>query len=204
MPSDNHPHVDWEHRYQSEDTPWDKGTHHPMAATPPEDPALPGAVLVPGCGTGWDLLALAERLPDRKILGVDIAPSAVDSAKQRTAALPMVEVHCMDIFSPGIRDHLGPVAMIWEHTCFCAIPPAMRPAYVAMAADLLPPGGELRGVFFLTLDDGGSGPPWNCPEQELRSLFGPWFDIARVETSATTHPGREHCEWHVHMRRKDA
>lgn len=202
MPSDYPLPIDWESRYQSSDTPWDKGVPHPLAAGMVVPPAQAGAVLVPGCGTGTDLVALAETWPDRMIVGVDIAASAVAAARRRVAGFPLVQVRCADVFAAGITEGIGTVAMIWEHTCFCAIPPALRPAYVAMAASVLAPGGELRGVFFLTLDDGGSGPPWNCPEEELRGLFGPWFDIVRVDPSAATYPGREHSEWQVHMTRK--
>ena len=53
-----------------------------------------------------------------------------------------------DLFNPPPGFH-GAFDWIIEHTCFCAIDPAMRPRYVQAAAALLKPGGRLFAIFYL-------------------------------------------------------
>ena len=52
----------------------------------------------------------------------------------------------------------GSLQGVLEHTCFCAIDPAQREAYLDTVARLLAPGGWLLGLFWChrRLD----GPPW--------------------------------------------
>src|SRR5258708_8016785 len=77
----------WETRYQTGDTPWEKGEPSPglvdfLAA----HPQLPrGAVCVPGCGTGHDVRAWAQA--GFPAFGFDLAPSAIRRAEEKTAAM---------------------------------------------------------------------------------------------------------------------
>ena len=59
--------VDWEFRYQNEDTPWDKGVPHPALDILLQKIALSGSIIVPGCGRGWDLQWLARAYPDHSV-----------------------------------------------------------------------------------------------------------------------------------------
>src|SRR5215831_16826902 len=76
----------WENRYQTSDMPWEKGAPSPglvdfLAA----NPNLPrGTVCVPGCGTGHDVRAWAAA--GFTVCGLDIAPSAIRLAAERTVA----------------------------------------------------------------------------------------------------------------------
>ena len=197
IPSD-----DWDRRYRQGDTPWCKGLAHPLlpeAALPAD---FTGRVLVPGCGRGSDLLALACHAPDAEIIGIDLSPSAIREARERCTPHPGLRLDVGDFLAAEqmVRQY-GTVERIWEHTCFCALPPARRPDYVRSAARLLEPGGLLCGVFFLALDDGGQGPPWNCPAADLERLFSEWFEIATPLPCAQTFPGREGEEFLVRMTR---
>ena len=194
--------MDWETRYQNRDTPWDKGKPHPMTAELAGQTLPVGSILAPGCGAGWDLSALATVHPDRRVIGLDIAPSAVEAARRNNRQHPLVEAHHGDFLRDELRATFGPIAMIWEHTCFCAIHPGQRPAYLAAAARALPPGGFLCGLFFIELDDEGSGPPWNCPLPEWRALFENHFEILHAQPVASTFEGRHGEEWGAVLRRK--
>src|ERR1700750_525134 len=44
--------------------------------------AMRGSVLVPGCGLGYDVRAIAAASPEARVVGVDLAPSALDRARQ--------------------------------------------------------------------------------------------------------------------------
>ena len=193
---------DWDLRYRQGNTPWCKGLAHPLLP----DAALPagyrGRLLVPGCGRGSDVTALAFHAPAAEIIGIDLSPSAVREARARCAAHPGVRFEVADFLATEeMVRKCGTVERIWEHTCFCALPPSRRPDYVRSVARLLDAGGMLCGVFFLTMEDGGQGPPWNCPIAELTRLFSEWFEIAAPESCTRTFPGREGEEYLVRMTR---
>ena len=194
--------MDWQARYLAGDTPWAKGTHHPALPQLLADEPPPGAVIIPGCGHGHDVLAIARKYSTRLVLGVDLAEIAVTEARQICRDQPNVRILHADFLGeePLLAD--GAFAMLWEHTCFCAIHPSKRTSYVATAARLLRPGGLLTGVFFLNLDREGDGPPWNCPESELRELFGADFEVSVIGPSPGTFPGRETEEFAVSMVRR--
>ena len=64
--------TDWEQRYQTGDTPWDKGAPHPALVDFLKTEPLHGKILVPGCGLGYDVRAIATK--DNEVVGVDVAP----------------------------------------------------------------------------------------------------------------------------------
>ena len=184
--------VDWESRYQNADTPWDKGECHPaLAGLIHRWATNEAAIIVPGCGRGWDLLALAKEFPARVLIGVDLSLSAVLAARELCADFPNVQVHHADFFetTSWLGNYL--VGAIWEHTCFCAIPPALRDDYAKSVSQLLPAGGILGGVFFTDMDDEKSGPPWNCQLDELKQRFAGSFAIEIGDGSHATFPSRQ-------------
>jgi thiopurine S-methyltransferase len=52
-----------------------------------------------------------------------------------------------------------------EHSCFCALDPAQRGAYLDTVVRLLAPGGWLLGLFWCHERPGG--PPWGSEPAEL-------------------------------------
>jgi len=149
---------DWEQCYQDGRTPWDRGDAAPplleTIARHGVDLWGTGTVLVPGCGLGHDVRALAAAgVP---VVGLDLAPTAVAKARELPAAAgEAYEVG--DFLDPAWREARRFTA-IWEHTCFCAIDPALRPRYPEAAADLLDPGtGAVRVVQFEATQPGGGG-----------------------------------------------
>jgi hypothetical protein len=135
--------VDWENRYQQADTPWDKGLPHPMIESWRGLALAPGAIVVPGCGRGWDLRAWAMMFPQHRVLGIDLAASAVEDAQKNCADLSNVRVILADFFDHASWRSAAElegqnVSLVWEHTCFCAIPPSLRETYAATVAYFLP------------------------------------------------------------------
>jgi SAM-dependent methyltransferase len=196
--------MNWENRYQQADTPWDKGAAHPMLSHWLGHVVIDGAIVVPGCGRGWDLRAWAEAYPQHSVIGIDIAPSAVSAAQELCRGLPNVRVVLGDFFDPATWQKDERVGLIWEHTCFCAIPPSWRERYVATAAAVLPASGLLLGVFFTDMDDEGAGPPWNTPVAELIERFSPFFEVEEIQARHRTYQGREGEERSFQLRRRQS
>jgi methyl halide transferase len=184
---------DWETRYRSNDTPWDKGAPHPGLLAWLAEAPLMGRGLVPGCGRGHDVRALAQTAD--AVVGIDIAPSAVAAARELPAA-GREHYELADLFDlpQAMR---GAFDWAWEHTCFCAIDPALRAAYVDAVAGALRPGGHLLAVFYL--DPGNArpdeGPPFETTLIELDRLFLRRFELLREAPPKVTFPGRQHREW---------
>ena len=179
--------MDWNRRYAEKDTPWDKGLAHPVLGQPSSQGILKGRVLVPGCGTGHDVRALARW--GLEVVGLDLAPLAL---RQARAHPPVGHESYLegDLFS--CSNVLGaPFDGVFEHTCFCAIERQRRVDYVAAVAAALRPGGYLLAVFFLTPGQGDEGPPYGCTPKELDELFLSSFRLLQVEEHSPTFPGGE-------------
>jgi len=179
----------WETRYRQGDTPWDKGAPHPALLEYIARHPLAGRVLAVGCGYGYDARALAAARS--QVTGIDIAPSAIRRAESFAKA-GAEDYELADLFA--LPAHLkGRFDWVWEHTCFCAIEPSMRPAYVRGVLEALQPDGHLLAVFYL--DPGGEdGPPFGVSVEELDGLFAEHFALLEEWAPAATYPGRENRE----------
>lgn len=154
--------MDWETRYRTGDTPWEKGGPAPpliewiLSRGP-----LPGNVLVPGCGLGYDVRAIAKAAPDARVVGLDVAASALERARQ-FAPSGKETYELADIFE--LPDALiDSFDWVFEHTCFCAIEPSRRPDYVREIIRALRPEGALLAIFFLNPWDPGEAPEGGGP-----------------------------------------
>jgi SAM-dependent methyltransferase len=194
--------TDWELRYQSHDTPWDKGAPHPELVQWLSKHAMTGKVLVPGCGLGHDVRALAASADE--VLGIDVAPSAIAEAKK----FPEVggeSYKKADFFNLGVglKEHFD---WVWEQTCFCAIDPQRRPDYVRAVVTALKPDGHLLACFYIDpgLDPGESGPPFGVSQAELREKFSASFELLEQWVPTKTFPGREGRELMQLLRKKSS
>ncbi|MEP2775788.1 MAG: methyltransferase domain-containing protein [Luteolibacter sp.] len=197
--------TDWNGRYELGDTPWEKGRAAPplLEVLGKQGPAIwgEGRTLVPGCGTGHDVRALAAA--GLNPLGLDLAPRAIELAKSHQPA-GSENYELGDFLDPAWRAGKT-FSAIWEHTCYCAIDPSRRPDYAQACADLIEPGGHLIGVFFLTpndLSEADQGPPFNSTIPELDQRFAPWFEREHAWVPDNAYPGREGKEWIAIYRRK--
>jgi SAM-dependent methyltransferase len=148
--------------------------------------ALSGRVLVPGCGTGHDVRALARR--GLEVVGLDLASLALDRARAHDE-IGEESYQLGDLFHVPERWH-GHFDGVFEHTCFCAIDPSRRADYVAAVAEVLKPGGRLLAVFFVNPDTDGEGPPFGCTSAELDGLFGGRFRLLEEHWEIPTYPER--------------
>jgi SAM-dependent methyltransferase len=176
--------IDWEARYIASDTPWDKGAAHPALIDHLKKQPITGRVLVPGCGVGHDVRALAQN-PALSILGMDIAPTALRLARSFPRAGN--ESYLEGDFLAGDAVEAGSFDVIFEHTCFCAIPPIRRKDYVKSASDALRSGGLLLAVFFTNPENTDpSTPPFRCEMNEIRGLFSGDFEFLEADELIST------------------
>src|ERR1700761_7764037 len=161
--------MNWEQRYRTGDTPWEKG-----AAAPP---------LVEWLGSRGAMrgAVLAAASPSAQVVGLDISPYAIDQGRLHPPA-GMETYQLADLF------HLPPeltnrFAWVFEHTCFCANPPRHREDYVRAFLCALESRGILLATFFLNpWDPGeeapeGGGPPFAMTREELDVLFATDFEL---------------------------
>lgn len=187
--------TDWQELYESGVTPWDRGGPSPPLVQWLETHRLDGRVLVPGCGHGHDLTALANSGAEA-VVGFDIAPGGVAAAREKTGAFANVTVELGDFFAFAHgHAEAGNFDWIFEHTCFCAIDRERRDDYVRAAAAALKPGGHLLAVFYLhpwaEEEDQDQGPPFRSTVEELDQRFSPHFTILESYVPSVSYTGRE-------------
>ena len=199
--------TDWDAHYRAGDLPWDKGAAAPPLLEWLADPAhrLTGEVLVPGCGLGHDVRAIAADR-EARVRGLDYSPAAVAqaSALPRVGGETYVEADLFDL-PPPLR---GRFDRVFEHTCFCAIDPERRADYVRAVAGALRPGGQLLAVFYLSPWGKGDpeppegGPPFPVSREELAGLFEERFECLEDYVPTRAYPGREGKELVRRLRRR--
>lgn len=187
----------WENLYQTGETRWEKGAPSPglvdFLATHRD---LPGeTVCVPGGGTGHDAGEWARA--GFRVYGYDIAPSAIQLSRERSAANGW---HAEFRIADFLRDE-PPFRFDWlfEHTLFCAIQPAERELYVAAARRWLKPGGNYLAVNYFIPDT--EGPPFGTTREEILQRFSPGFDL-KSDWTPRSYPNRTGLErmfwWQAH------
>jgi SAM-dependent methyltransferase len=180
----------WEKRFRENFTPWDAGGV-PAALERflrVEPRAL--RVLVPGCGSGYEVRAFADAGHD--VLAVDFAPAAVERARKILGPLSE-RVRLADFFESDLG---APFDLVYERAFLCSLPRPLRPRYAERALELLSPQGRLAGFFFF--EDGERGPPFGLKLGEPELLFDGRFDQtadAAVEDSIPIFAGKE--RWQV-------
>ncbi len=184
--------VDWQTRYETGDTPWDKGEPHPVL---PSFLSIHSGlftvdqeVLLPGCGYGHDAALIGKTAG--RATALDISDYAIEKGKSRYSA-ENLRWQVGDFFSLP-EEHASAYDIIWEHTCFCAIPIERRDDYVDAAARLLKPHGLLCGIFFLNPNVHlHEGPPFGVSRAELNERFSSKFELLWDLPPSHTYPERE-------------
>jgi SAM-dependent methyltransferase len=89
-----------------------------------------------GCGAGELALALARGHPHERIVGVDVSPGLVETARERAGNLSNVEFELADAAQWRPADEFAPQLLISRHgVMFFADPPAAFANLASVAAD---------------------------------------------------------------------
>jgi len=163
--------IDWETLYQQGDTGWDRGEASPALLQWLNDGILGQGdhVLIPGCGRGHEVLALAGR--GYSVTGIDFAPSAITALNQclnKAGTAVNSQGICVDLFAYEAGAKFD---IIYEQTCLCTMTSAEYQAYEKKLYGWLNDGGVLLLLLMQTGEAGG--PPFHCDLMEMRQLFDP-------------------------------
>jgi len=165
----------WEERYKNQSTGWDLGAvSEPLKVyiNSLQDNSI--SILIPGAGNSYE----AEYLHSKEFKNVDVIDIAAQPLKNFQIRVP--EFPQENLIQTNFFDWTNTYDLILEQTFFCALDPALRPAYAKKMSELLNPKGKLVGVLFdfpLTK----VGPPFGGSQEEYLSYFEPYFEIKRME-----------------------
>jgi methyl halide transferase len=147
-----------------------------------------GRCLVPGCGRGYDVTALAS--PTRYVLGLDIVDTAIEAAKERLVSLSESMCACKEnaifettsFFDMDGKDPENQFDFIYDYTFLCALDPSIRLDWSHKMAELVKPGGELLTLIFPILQDKKGGPPFEVSLSLVKDLLEPvGFECLELE-----------------------
>jgi SAM-dependent methyltransferase len=158
----------WDHRYEARFAPWDAGRAPAQLRRFVARTCGPRSVLVPGCGSAWDVRFFAES--GWEVLGLDFSAAAVEAARA-VLGPHAARVRQGDVFA-GIPE--APFDVVYERAFLCALPRRMWPDWGRAMADLVGRGGLLAGYFFF--GEGERGPPFPLHSQEELAAMLPGFD----------------------------
>jgi len=164
----------WQQRFERQQTPWDRGSASPQLARWWADGTLAAGqrIAVPGCGSGHDVLALAQG--GGMVVAIDFADAAVTLTRERLAATNVsATVEQADVLA---WQPAAPLDAVYEQTCWCALHPELWTAYAQQLQRWLRPGGRLLLLAMQCLRPSAAegrieGPPYHMDINLLRALL---------------------------------
>jgi methyl halide transferase len=198
----------WEERWREQDTPWDLGQVTPalrlfLQTELGKKIFQDGQVLVPGCGTGYDLFEIATLA--KQVLGLDLAASAFqhfESLRNKVALLSgeagNVDYRTQDFFTFPVHERFDAA---WDYTFYCALSPDLRAEWAKRYSEILKPQAYLVTLLFPVKEpvnekcEAREGPPFPVSLNETRTLLESNFDEIFLEPVQQSPPGRDGLEW---------
>ncbi len=181
----------WQERFAAGDTPWDRGEANPRLGAWLAAGALePCRILVPGCGSGYEVAALAAA--GFEVTALDYASEAIGRTRERLdrAGLEATLIEA-DVLAWQPNRAFDAV---YEQTCLCALYPDQWRDYADQLHRWLAPGGRLYALFVQFARPGAAegaiqGPPYHCDINAMRAQFPePRWAWPKPPYPRTTHP----------------
>ena len=156
----------WDASYRDGPAPWDIGQPQPAMLRLAGEGAFAGAVLDAGCGTGENAVFVASL--GLRVLGVDVAETALSIAREKAAARG---VDADFVLADAL--HLDRLGRAFETVIDCGLFHTFdndeRREYVASLASVTGRGGDLYVLCFS--DVGPDTGPHPVSQAELRGAF---------------------------------
>lgn len=183
----------WTKRWDAGKIPWDLGDIPVTLHTFLLAEQKPGRVLVPGCGSGYEVKAFRQAGYD--VTAIDLAGAAVERARGLFPDLADRFIHA-NFFKHDFGSQL--FDLVYERGFLCSLPMTRWPEYAARMSSLIIPGGRLAGLFLYGEEP--EPPPFPLTKEYAEKLLGGTFKLLRSQVStAPTVPvyqGMEHWqEW---------
>jgi SAM-dependent methyltransferase len=179
----------WDASYLAGSPPWDIGRAQPAIVRLARDGAFAGSVLDAGCGTGENALHLARL--GLRVVGVDVAATAVSIAREKAAAR-RIDAE----FAVADALHLDRLQCVFDTVLDCGLfhtfDAKERRRYVAGLAAVTGRGGVLYVLCFS--DARPDTGPHPVSETQLRATF----DNSRGWSVALVSADRIETRIHVH------
>jgi SAM-dependent methyltransferase len=172
----------WTTRYVAGKTPWDFGGVPAALKSFLARWSVPSTVLIPGCGSGYEVEAFVAARHD--VTAIDFSPAAVGQAKRVLGSLAD-RVILADFFTHDFGQRRFDV--IYERTLLCSMAPPHWLDYAKRIAELLSPGGSLIGFFFYG-EGVPSAPPFPLTNAKAEELFKTQFQLVRDEAVSDSLP----------------
>ncbi len=182
----------WNQRWAVGKIPWDLGGVPPALESFLARPLPRSHVLIPGCGSGYEVRAFHEA--GHEVTAIEFSTPAVARARGVLGSLGRKVIHG-DFFKHDFRERR--YGLVYERGFLCSLPPARWPDYASRMANLLRPGGRLVGLFLYGQEP--EPPPFPMTEETATGLLGRSFRLLRTESvgeSVPVYEGLEHWqEW---------
>jgi len=187
----------WDERFDRRFMPWDQAdAPDAFKAFAQEHRDALTNVLIPGCGSAYEALWLAQE--KWRLKAIDFSSSAVSAARlQLGEHADVVEQADFFAYEPPFEPD-----WIYERAFLCALPRERWPDYATRMAAMLRPGALLAGFYFLGATP--SGPPFGIERDALDALLLPHFELVEehsVTGSISVFAGRE--RWLTWRRRPE-
>jgi SAM-dependent methyltransferase len=171
----------WDESYAAGELPWDTGEPEPLLVDFVTSGRIqPARTLEIGAGTGTNSIWLAERGFD--VLGVDVAPIAVEQAKRKLIGRDLpCRFAALDFLAAAPEGSFG---FVFDRGCFHVFDePEERARFAAQVAAALVPGG-----LWLSLIGSTDGPPREVgpPRRSAREVtlaLEPALEIVELRTA---------------------
>lgn len=185
----------WNTRYTAGKTPWDLGGVPAALRSFLGRAESPGHVLIPGCGSGYEVQAFHDA--GFEVTAIDFSAAARERAGRILGPLRRCVI-------PGnffTHDFTAQkFDLIYERTFLCSLPPARWPAYALRMAELLEKGKILAGIFLY--GEEAEPPPYPLMEAQVLELLGEDFELIRSDPVSDSLPLFQGMERWQEWRRK--
>ncbi|RKP40362.1 S-adenosyl-L-methionine-dependent methyltransferase [Dimargaris cristalligena] len=159
--------------------------------------------LVPGCGSGYDVVLLAQY--GWRAKGIDLSPIAIDRARRIASDSPdsdgatFAVENFFDTQAPT-----GGYQLIFDYTFFCALDPKLREAWARKMSQLLAKHGILVTLMFPTKQLTDNPPPHTSAPEDYTRVLSPYFDLVGETIAGKGPASRREIEMIALWRLKEA
>jgi SAM-dependent methyltransferase len=172
---------EWNERYKGGDMPWDVNeTDENLLKLVASGQVFPGRALEIGCGTGTNALWLASR--GFSVLGVDIAPEAIEMANRKKNGQPVsCEFAVMDFLKE--EDFSRKYDFVFDRGCFHSFhDESQRRHFAAQVSRALSPSGIWASLIGSTEGAARETGPPRRTASEVIAAIEPYLEIVELQS----------------------